>query len=82
MQEIGLPGNWSIFINTNLCCNYCMMWSKCKRLHELGKISNSYISSGIIKVKITKNRDPIIYNSYPILKYFPEVDLLPKFVLM
>ena len=78
MQEVGLPGNRSIFINTSLCPYYRMLWSKCKRLHDLGKISNFYISSGTIKVKISENRNPIsITHTQDFVKYFPEVDLLP-----
>ena len=42
MQEFGLPGNRSIFTNISLCPYYRMLWSKCKRLHDLGKISNLY----------------------------------------
>ena len=48
MQDVGLPGNCSIFINTSLCPYYRMLWSKCKRLHDLGKFSNIYISSGTL----------------------------------
>ena len=59
MQEVGLPVNRSIFINTCLCPYYCMLWSKCKRIHDLGKISNFHISSGTIKVKVSENRNPI-----------------------
>ena len=78
MQEVGLPGNRSIFINTSLCPYYRMLWSKCKRLHDLGKISNFYISSGTIKVKISGNKNPIsITLTKDFTKYFPEVDLLP-----
>ena len=78
MQEVGLPGNRSVFINTNLCPYYHMLWSKCKRLHDLGKISNFYISSGTIKVKISENRNPIsITHTQDFVKYFSEVDLLP-----
>ena len=38
MQEVGLPGNRSIFVNTSLFLYpyYRMLWSKCKRLHDLG----------------------------------------------
>ena len=54
MQEVGLPGNRSIFINTTLRSYYRMLWSKCKRLHDIGKISNFYISSGTVKVKISE----------------------------
>ena len=58
-QGIGLTGNHSIFINTSLSPYYRMLWSKCKRLHELGNTTNFYISSGTIKVKITSNSSPI-----------------------
>ena len=37
MQEFGLPGNRSIFTNVSLCPYYRMLWSKCKRLNDLGK---------------------------------------------
>ena len=78
MQEAGLPGNRSIFINTSLCPYYRMLCSKCKRLHDLGKISNFYISSSTVKVKISEKRNPIsITHTQYFVKYFPEVDLLP-----
>ena len=71
LKDVGLPGNRSIFINTILCSYYRMLWSKCKRLHDLGKISNFYISSGTIKVKISANMNPISI-SYPrFCKVFP-----------
>ena len=55
------------------------MWSKRKRRHDLRKINNFYISSGTIKVKISENRNPIsITHTQDFVKYFPEVDLLPK----
>ena len=77
MQEVGLPGNRSIFIYTSLCPYYRMLWSKCKRLHDLGEISNFYISSGTVKVKISGNRNPIsITHSQNFVKY------CEKFVLM
>ena len=50
-MQVGLPGNCSIFINTGLCRYYRMLSSKFKRLHDLGKISNFYISSGTINKK-------------------------------
>ena len=71
MQELGLSGNSSAFINTSLCPYYRMLWSDCKRLHDLGKISNFYISSGTIKVKIFENRNPIsILHTKDFVKYF------------
>ena len=78
MQDIGLSGNQSIFINISSCSYYRMLWSICKRLHELGNITNFYISSGTIKVKITENSSPTaITHTQHFTKYFPEVDLLP-----
>ena len=78
MQDIGLSGNQSIFINTRLCPYYRMLCSKCKRLQEPGNITNFYISSGTIKLKITENSSPIaITHTQNFTNYFPEVDLLP-----
>ena len=78
IQEVGLPRNRLIFTNTSLCPNYHMLRSECRRLHDLGKISNFYISSGTIKVKISENRSSIsITHTQDFVKYFPEVDLLP-----
>ena len=78
MQEVGLPGNRSIFINTSLCPYYRMLWSKCKRLHDLGKISNFYISSGRHNVKVSENRNLIsITQTQDFAKYFSEADLIP-----
>ena len=46
--------------------------------HELGNITNFYISSGTIKVKITDNSSPIaITHTQDSTKCFPEVDILP-----
>ena len=78
MQEVGLPSNRSIFINTSLCPYYRMLWLKCKRLHDLGKISKFYISSSTVKVKISENKNPLsITHTQDFVKYFPDVDLLP-----
>ena len=78
MQEFGLPCNRSIFINAKLYPYYSMLWSKCKRLHDLVKMRNFYISSCTIKVKIFENRKPIsITHTQDFVKYFPQVYLLP-----
>ena len=78
MQDIGLSGNQSIFLNTSLCPYYQMVWSKCKRLHELSNITSFYISRGTIKIKITENSSPIeITQTQDLTKHFPEVHLLP-----
>ena len=55
-----------------------MLWSKCKRLHELGNINSFYISNGTIKVEITEIRKLISINcTQEFIKYLPEFDLLP-----
>ena len=78
MQDIGLSGNQSIFLNTSLCPYYRMLWSKCKRIHELGNNTNFYISSGTIKVKMTGNSSPIaITHVQDFTKYSSEAHLLP-----
>ena len=71
MQVIGLTGNQSMFINTSLYPYYRMLWSKCKRLHELGNIANFYISSSTIKVKITENSSLIAITHTRFYKVFP-----------
>ena len=77
MRNIGFSGNQSIFINTSLCPYYWMLLSKCRRLYELGNVTNFYISSGTIKIKITEDSSPIaITHTQDFTKYFPEVDLL------
>ena len=43
IQEVGLPGNRSIFINTKLCLYSRMLWLKCKGLHNLGKINKIFL---------------------------------------
>ena len=54
-----------------------MLWSKCKRFHELGNITSFYISSGAIKAKVTENSSPIaVTHTKDFRKYFPEVGLL------
>ena len=55
-----------------------MLWLKCKWLHGLGNITNFYISSSTIKVKVIKNNSLIaITHTQDFTKYFPEFDLLP-----
>ena len=44
LEDIGLRGSNSIFINPSLCPYYRIFWSKSKRLLDLGKINNFYVS--------------------------------------
>ena len=79
MQDIGLTGNQPIFIITSLCLCYRMLRSKCKRLRELGNITNFYISRGTRKVTLTENSSPkAITHTQDFTKCFHEVVLLPK----
>ena len=50
LEDIGLRGSNFIFINPSLCPYYRMLWSKSKRLLDLGKINEFYVSCGKIKV--------------------------------
>ena len=49
LEDFGL-GNL-IFINHIFCPDYRMLWSISKRLHDLGKNNNYFISSGKIKIR-------------------------------
>ena len=79
LEDIGLRGSNSIFINPSLCPYYRMLWSKSKRLLDLGKINNFYVSSGKIKIRIQENSKPLsITHVEDFKKYFPDVDLTPS----
>ena len=78
MESLGLPADTKIFINQSLCPYYMVLWSKSKKLSNLGKIHNFYFSNGIIKIKVDENSQPIsISHSCDFEKYFPGVDLSP-----
>ena len=79
LKDIGLRGNNSIFINPSLCPYYRMLWSKSKRLLDLGKINNFYVSSGKIKIRIQENSKPLsITHVEDFKKCFPDVHLTPS----
>ena len=58
-------------------CPYCRkLWSESKRLLELGKINNYFISSGKIKNKLKENGKPLVITHVEnFLKYFGNVNL-------
>ena len=37
MEDLNLPGSGKLFINRSLCTYYKVLWSKCKKLQNLGK---------------------------------------------
>ena len=79
LEDIGLRGSNSIFINPSLCPYYRMLLSKSKRLLDLGKINNFYISNGKIKIKLQENSKPLaITHDEEFRKYFLDVDLTPS----
>ena len=80
LEDIGLRGSNSIFIDLSLCPYYRMLWSKSKRLLDLSKINHFYISSSKIKIRIQENGKPLaITHVKEFKKYFPDVDLKPTF---
>ena len=79
LEDIGLRGSNSIFVNPSLCSYYRMLWSKSKRLLDLGKINNFFVSSGKIKIRLQENSKPLaITHVEDFKKYFPDVDLTPS----
>ena len=55
LEDIGLGGSNSIFVNPSLYPYYRMLWSKNKRLLDLGKINKFFVSSGEIKIRLQEN---------------------------
>ena len=79
LEDIGLRGSNSIFVNPSLYPYYRMLWSKSKRLLDLGKINNFFVSSGKIKIRLQENSKPLaITHVEDFKKYFPDVDLTPS----
>ena len=79
LEDNGLTGSNSIFVNPSLCPYYRMLWSKSKRLLDLGKINNFFVSSGKIKIRLQENSKPLaITHVQDFKKYFPDVDLTPS----
>ena len=79
LEDIGLRGSNSKFINPSLCPYYRMLRSKSKRLLDLGKINNFYISSGKIKIKLPENSKPLaITHVEDFKKHFRDIDLTPS----
>ena len=52
MEDLDLPGNGKLFINTSLCPYYKVLWSENKKLENTGKIHSFFsISGDTIKIK-------------------------------
>ena len=65
-----------LFINRSLC-PYCkVLWSKSKKLQNLGKIHSFFLSGDTIKIKINENSPPLsVTHVGNFGNYFPDVDL-------
>ena len=78
MEDLDLPRGTKIYINQSLCSYYRILWSKVKRLQNIGSIDNFYISIGTIKIKVTENSSPITITHLDDFKiHFPDIDLSP-----
>ena len=59
MEDLDLLRGTKIYINQSLCPYYRILWSKVKKLQNIGSIDHFYISSGAIKIKVTENNSLI-----------------------
>ena len=78
MANLDLPRGTKIYINQSLCLYYRTLWSKAKRLQNIGSINNFYNFNGAIKIKVTENSSPITITHLDDFKiHFPDIDLSP-----
>ena len=79
LGDLDLPRGTKIDINQILCTYYQTLWSKAKRLQNIGSIDNFYISGGTIKIKVTENSSPTTITHLDDFKiHFPYTDLSPR----
>ena len=79
MEDLDLSRGTKIYINQSLCPYSRILWSKAKRLQNIGSIDTFYISSGNIKVKVTENSSPITISHLDDFKiHFLDIDLSPS----
>ena len=57
-DDLDLSRGTKNFVNQSLCPYYRILWSKSKRLHNMGIINSFYISGGTVKVKLLRIVDP------------------------
>ena len=76
MEDIGLTGDNTVFINHSLRPYYRVFWSKSKVLLNMGKTNRLMVSNRTVKVKISEISAPIpITHADDLTKYFIDVDL-------
>ena len=78
MEDVDLTGSNKLFISRSLCPYYKVLWSKSKKLHNLGQIHSFFISGDTVKIKISENSAlmPVTHVD-DFGNYFPDVDLSP-----
>ena len=70
-------GNTKIFINQSLCPYYKLLWSKSLWLHAMKQV-HSYVSNGIVKVKLEENSRAIsITHATDFDRHFLGINLSP-----
>ena len=78
IEDVDLTRSNKLFINRCLCPCYKVLWSKSKKLHNLDKIHNFFISGDTVKIKINESSAPLpVTHVDDFGNYFPDVDLSP-----
>ena len=78
MEDVHLTGSNKLFTSRRLCPYYKVLWSKSKKLHNLGKIHSFLISGKTVKIKINESSAPLpVTHVDGFGNYFPDVDLSP-----
>ena len=76
MEDVDLIGSNKLFINRSLCSYYKVLWSKSKKLRNLGKIHSSFVSGDTVKIKINESKAPLpVTHVDDFENYYPDVDL-------
>ena len=75
MADLGIERNGSIYINQSLCSYYKMLWSRSKRLQDMGRIYSWFGSGGTTKTKIYEYSDFFsVTHTDDLFKHCPDVE--------
>ena len=78
LEDLGFHEENKIYINRSLCQYYRMLWSKRKKLHNMGRIHSSQITGESINIKVHENSTPLAITHVNDFEYHvPDVDLSP-----
>ena len=79
MEDFGLPQQGEIFVNSSLCPYYKVLWSKSKKILNLGKIKTFCILNGTIRIKNIENSYPLSTSRVDGFgKHFPDIEPSPS----